>query len=268
MTDVNPTRNRLTIAACIHIFDAGAPLPYPEAKAALTAARTNSNAIYVPPSVQCVIDLQSGILHAEEKDYKTAYSYFFEAFEQLNNLDENERAVMALKYMLMCKVMCGQADDVASLISSKGGLKHQGEALDAMKAVATAYSARSLKDLQGVLTNYKAQLGNDPIIAAHLGSLQDSLMEQNLLRVIEPFSQVEIAHVAKLIDLPLPEVETKLSQMILDGKFEGILDQGAGCLIVYDDSAANTMYKATLETIANMDRVVDSLMVKSSKIVT
>ena len=58
-------------------------------------------------------------------------------------------------------------------------------------------------ELQGVLVNYKEQLGNDPIIAAHLGSLQDSLMEQNLLRVIEPFSQVEIAHVAKLIELPL-----------------------------------------------------------------
>ena len=58
-----------------------------------------------------------------------------------------------------------------------------------------------------------------------------------------------------------------LSQMILDGKFEGILDQGAGCLIVYDDGAPNTMYKATLETISNMDRVVDSLMAKSSKIV-
>lgn len=239
----------------------------PKAKAALTAARTNANAIYVPPSLQCVIDLQSGILHAEEKDYKTAYSYFFEAFEQLNNLDDSARAVAALKYMLMCKVMCNQAEDVASLISSKGGLKHQGETLDAMKAVAAAYTKRSLKDLQATLTSYEAQLGDDPIIAAHLGALQDSLMEQNLLRVIEPFSTVEIAHVAKLIDLPLAEVETKLSQMILDGKFEGILDQGAGCLIVYDDGAPNTMYKATLETISNMDRVVDSLMAKSSKIV-
>ena len=91
-------------------------------------------------------------------------------------------------------------------------------------------------------------------------------MEQNLLRVIEPFSRVEISHVAKLIELPLAEVETKLSQMILDGKFEGILDQGAGCLIVYDDQAPNTVYKATLETVANMDRVVDSLMAKSGKI--
>ena len=70
-----------------------------------------------------------------------------------------------------------------------GGLKHQGEALDAMKAVATAYIARSLKDLQGVLAGYKKQLGDDPIIAAHLGELKDSLMEQNIVRIIEPFSQ-------------------------------------------------------------------------------
>ena len=239
----------------------------PKAKAALTAARTNGNAIYVPPSAQCVIDSQSGILHAEEKDYKTAYSYFFEAFEQLNNLEEDARARRALKYMLMCKVMSGQADEVANLVAAKGGIKHQGAELDAMKAVASAYGARSLKDLQLVLASHEKELQDDPIIAAHLGALRDSLMEQNLLRVIEPFSRVEIAHVATLIDLPLAEVETKLSQMILDGKFEGILDQGAGCLIVYDDKEQNAVYKATLDTIANMDRVVDSLAAKSSKIV-
>jgi len=87
------------------------------------------------------------------------------------------------------------------------------------------------------------------------------------MRVIEPFSQVEIAHVASLIELPLSVVESKLSQMILDGKFEGILDQGAGCLIVYDDGTPVTMYRATLDTIANMDKVVDTLLVKSQKIV-
>lgn len=235
----------------------------PKARAALTSARTTANAIYVPLTLQAEIDMQAGIIAAEEKDYKTAYSYFYEGFEGFMSL-EDSRAVSNLKYMLLCKIMTGNAADVPSIVNGSVALKYSGREVDAMLAVAKAHSDRSLEAFEKTLNDFKVELSDDPIVHAHLSSLYDTLKEQNLLRLIEPFSRVEIDHVAKLINLELHDVESKLSQMILDKKLNGILDQGAGCLIVYDDLPLSKTYQTSLDTLINMDNVVHSLFDKAA----
>lgn len=235
----------------------------PKAKAALTSARTTANSIYVPLGLQAEIDMQAGVVAAEEKDYKTAYSYFYEGFEGFMSL-ESPLAVSNLKYMLLCKIMTANADDVTNLVHGKIGLKYGGRDVDAMKAVAKAYKERSLDAFERNLKEYHEELVEDPIIHSHLSSLNDTLLEQNLVRFIEPFSKVEIEHIGKLIDLEVDVVESKLSQMILDKKLNGILDQGAGCLIVFDDLSVPETYKASLDTMSQMSSVVDSLFDKAS----
>lgn len=55
----------------------------------------------------------------------------------------------------------------------------------------------------------RTELNNDPIILSQLAALYDTLLEQNLVRIIEPFSRVEIARVAEIVKLPTAQVETK-----------------------------------------------------------
>jgi len=238
-----------------------------KSKAALTSARTTANSMHCPPKMQAALDLQSGILNAaEEKDWKTAYSYFYEAFEGYDSIDSKKKAVSSLKYMLLCKVVLGLPEEVQSLLSGKLALKYQGTELDAMKAVAKAAQERSISKLNAVLEEFREQLHSDAIISAHLGKLSDDLLEKNLLRIIQPFSRVQVAHVAKLINLQLPLVEKKLSQMILDKKFEGILSQGEGALILFESGKPDKTYDVTLEVISSMSEVVEGLYEKAKQL--
>lgn len=231
----------------------------PKARAALTSARTSAASVYTPPLLQAGLDMQSGMLHAEDKDFNTAFSYFIEALEGYHSQEETQKATSALQYMLLCKIMLNLVDDVNNLMTSKQAMKYSGKNLEAMKAVARAHSNRSLEDYEKALANYRYELGSDVFIRNHLKRLYDSMLEQNLIKVIEPFSRVEIDHIAKMVGLDTQQVERKLSQMILDRVIIGVLDQGAGCLIVYDEGERDQGYDAALETIEKLSNVVDTL---------
>lgn len=46
----------------------------------------------------------------------------------------------------------------------------------------------------------------------------------------------------------------------------GILDQGAGVLVVFDETPVDKTYGNSLETIQNMGKVVDALYHKAKKL--
>ncbi len=77
---------------------------FPRSRAALTAARTAAGAIYCPPALQAAIDMQAGIINSQEKDFRTGFSYFVEAFDAFQNFD-TPNAVLALK-CVRCLPQC------------------------------------------------------------------------------------------------------------------------------------------------------------------
>lgn len=54
--------------------------------------------------------------------------------------------------------------------------------------------------------------------------------------------------------------------MILDAKFNGILDQGNGLVILFPDPPEEKTYQTTLETLDNLGNVVDTLYQRAQKL--
>lgn len=182
---------------------------FPKAKAALTSARTSANSIYCPPMMQAQLDMQGGILHAEDKDFTTAASYFFETLEGFDSIDD-ARAALALKYLLLCKIMLNTPQELPAILEGKVASKYaQSRDVEVMKAVAEAQRNRSLEAFEQTLRQFKDELASDPIVRNHLSALYDTLLQQNLLRIIEPYSRIELAHIAKMVHQPVREVEQK-----------------------------------------------------------
>ena len=57
----------------------------------------------------------------------------------------------------------------------------------------------------------------------------------------------------------------KLSEMILDEKIRGTLDQGRNCLILFEEDEPTEMFEHALSTFKNLDGVLDSLYDKTQK---
>ncbi|KAG1896205.1 uncharacterized protein F5891DRAFT_1193438 [Suillus fuscotomentosus] len=154
--------------------------------------------------------------------YTTAYPYFYENFENMSSQDD-PAALNALKYMLLCKAMLNMPEDLTSLLSIKLAVKY---------AQLHEIESKALRD-------YKRELSSDPTIGLHLAALYNALLQ--LLRIIEPHSMVEIDYIAKQVGQGRQDAEAKLSQMILDKAFHGVLDQGQGCLINTYGAAFGTL---------------------------
>ena len=123
-----------------------------------------------------------------------------------------------------------QPEDVNSLLTIKLALKYaQLRDVESMRAIARAHQNRNLADFEKALRDYKAglnifflivfffeipnfrfkELSSDPTIRSHLAALYDTLLEQNLLRIVEPYSVVEIAYVAEMVGQERQAVEAK-----------------------------------------------------------
>ncbi|KAK5972926.1 26S proteasome non-ATPase regulatory subunit 11 [Trichostrongylus colubriformis] len=237
-----------------------------KAKTSLVMARSNSNGAYVSTQMQAALDLQSGILYsADEKDFKTAYSYCYEALEGFLIADP-PKAVTALKYMCLCKIMLNEAEAIPLLLSSKVIQPVRGRDIDAMKSMAEAFTQRSLSKFNKCLKTYNRELLGDQVVAAHSRDLRDSMLEKEISRVIEPYSEIDLTHIVRCVGMHQKQIEKAISMMLLDKKIFGVIDQHNGTVRVYQTPHKDKTYQKSVELIRALSKTVDAIYARAGNL--
>lgn len=232
----------------------------PKAKAALTACRASASSLYVNPDLHTNIDLQAGIIATEENEYKIAYSYFYEAFEGCRVQKDKRKAKKSLIYMMLCKIMSKNFKELNLLVNNKVILQFNGHSVERMYAISKTCEKRSLKELEQILNEIEFE---DTLLKIKINQIRNNLEEENIIKILEPYSKVQIIHISNLIDLPLDHVTRKLSQMILDKKIDGILDQGTGTLIKNFSEPKLKTFLYALDLLEKLEDVVEQFLVTS-----
>ncbi|RNC50288.1 proteasome regulatory non-ATPase subunit 6, partial [Trypanosoma cruzi] len=83
----------------------------------------------------------------------------------------------------------------------------------------------------------------DEVLQRRLTEMYTSLLERHLLKLLEPYSRVQISYLASLLKLDVETVESQVSQLILDKKLAGIVDQQHQCVVVFDEQDAKIASK-------------------------
>ncbi|KAI4291591.1 26S proteasome regulatory subunit N6 [Pancytospora philotis] len=229
---------------------------FARAKASLTSARATAVSAACPSSLQAQIDLLNGMYLSDEKAYGMAVSYFIEAAEGFTQDRLPEMARMALRYIVLAKIMDEHYDDVPIVLETKYAQpirqdKYVGILLD----INEACRRRDLASYREVLSNYGSLLETDAYIFKHLCKLYNVLLDRNIIKIIEPYSHVKLKFIAHKLSIDVATTETKLRKMILDKSINGIIDHVTQCLIITPDELKRT--NTIVEEIAALEGFFD-----------
>ncbi|EDR29741.1 26S proteasome subunit S9, putative [Entamoeba dispar SAW760] len=239
-----------------------------KARGAMTGARVDANSIYINPILQGELDIYSGFINGEEHDYITAASYFYEAFENYHSLSLKTQTISSLKYLILMKLMQQKINEIDFVLSSKNAIGYSDDIeIISIKEVSKAFNARSIEMYNEISKKFNNQLFGDEFVKENLTILYDALVQENIARVLEPYSSIELSHISKLVGMEVHTVEKVISIMILEEKINGIIDQNNGILILYDDVKSNKILSNGITLIEELSKAIDSLNDKAIKVI-
>ncbi|CAJ0753023.1 21965_t:CDS:10, partial [Entrophospora sp. SA101] len=174
------------------------------------------------PRIMGVIRECGGKMHMGEKEWFKAQTDFFESFKNYDEAGSPQR-IQVLKYLVLANMLNESQIDPFDSQETKP-YKHKNEIV-AMVNLVTAYQRKEIREFEKILRENRATIMDDPFIRTYIDDVLKNIRTQVLLRLIKPYTRIEIPFVSKQLNIPAQDVEDLLVGLVLDNKIVGRIDQ-------------------------------------------
>jgi COP9 signalosome complex subunit 2 len=161
-------------------------------------------------------------MHLREDEFEKAHTDFFEAFK---NYDESgsPRRTTCLKYLVLANMLMKSGINPFDSQEAKP-YKNDPEIL-AMTNLVNAYQTNDINEFESILKQNRQNIMDDPFIREHIEDLLRNIRTQVLIKLIKPYTRIQIPFISTELNIDVSEVENLLVSCILDNTIEGRIDQ-------------------------------------------
>ncbi|KAJ3092946.1 COP9 signalosome complex subunit 2 [Quaeritorhiza haematococci] len=200
------------------------------------------------PRIMGVIRECGGKMHMSEKEWDKAQTDFFEAFKNYDEAGSPQR-IQCLKYLVLANML--MESQINPFDSQETKPYKNDSQIVAMTNLVNAYQRKEIREFEKILRENRQTIMDDPFIRTYIDDVLKNIRTQVLIKLIKPYTRIEIPFVSKQLNIPAHEVEELLVGLILDNKVGGRIDQVNQRLELHQQSTDNLHYSAIDKWSAN-----------------
>ncbi|CAG8555173.1 12220_t:CDS:10 [Ambispora leptoticha] len=193
------------------------------------------------PRIMGVIRECGGKMHMGEKEWDKAQTDFFESFRNYDEAGSPQR-IQVLKYLVLANMLT--ESQINPFDSQETKPYKNDPQIVAMTNLVSAYQRREIREFEKILRDNRSTIMDDPFIRTYIDDVLKNIRTQVLLRLIKPYTRIEIPFISKQLNIPAQDVEELLVGLVLDNKISGRIDQVNQRLELYRQSTDTQRYTA------------------------
>mmetsp|Transcript_14885 Transcript_14885/g.21951 ORF Transcript_14885/g.21951 Transcript_14885/m.21951 type:complete len:498 (+) Transcript_14885:171-1664(+) len=208
------------------------------------------------PRTIALIQEFGGKMHMAANEYEAAGKTFFQAFKSYDEAGDPNR-LRCLKYLVMASML--HASTINPFDSQEARPYRDDPQIVAMTNLVQAFHSNDIQAFEKILRENQGRIMEDEFVREHVEELLRTIRRQVLCRLIQPYTRISLQAIAKeLNDIPVPDVESLLVGLILDGKLDGEIDQLEGILLKKQTTSPDSQAKQE-QLCESLDQIAAAL---------